>query len=108
MYWESNSGWIWGIYYLFLLLTSIIAIINIFKNKNKVGSFIAIIFSFTIPIISIINSVGRNEGVNEFKHLLINVKNWEIWAIYLLIGYMYILIYISFIVINFNRRSIRN
>lgn len=38
----------------------------------------------TIPIISIINSMGREKGVDEFEHFITHLQQGSTWTIYLI------------------------
>jgi hypothetical protein len=93
MYWETLPKWFWTIYYLFLLTTIGTAIFCLVKNKLKGMSTIAIFFSVTVPIISIIKSIGRTEGLNELEHFVSQLQQGSIWPIITIIGYLYIIVW---------------
>ena len=44
-------------------------------------SFISIVFVVTVPIMSLLNSIGRGEGLNEFGHLLSQLQQGAIWSL---------------------------
>jgi hypothetical protein len=56
-------------------------------------SIIAIVFAITVPIIGLVNSIGRAEGLNEFEHLLNQLQQGAIWSIYVITGYLYALVW---------------
>lgn len=91
MYWETLPSWIWIVFYAFLLATLLTAIFSIISKKLKCLSAVAIIVTITIPINGIINSIGREPGVNEFEHLISQLQLGSFWAIYSSIGLLYLL-----------------
>lgn len=107
MYWETLPNWIWVIYYTFLLITLGLAIFNILQRKMKNLSIIAIVITFTTPVIGIINSIERENGINEFEHLVIHLQQGSLWAIYIITSYLYILVWsiLFFSKIKVNKRS---
>ncbi|WP_316568776.1 hypothetical protein [Neobacillus sp. YIM B06451] len=93
MYWETLPSWVWIIYYLFLFLTLGTGILNIFRKRMLGLSIIAIVLTITVPIISMLNSVGRAEGMNEFEHLVAQLQQGAIWSIYSIIGFLYLVVF---------------
>ncbi|WP_062106665.1 hypothetical protein [Bacillus niameyensis] len=93
MLWKTLPHWFWVLYYLFFLATLGAAIFSIVKNKGKVMAFIAIIFTVSIPIISLINSIGRAEGSNEFEHLVSQLQQGAVWSVFTAIGYLFLLVW---------------
>ena len=95
MYWETLPNWFWIIYYLSLIATLGTAIYCILRIKMIILSYIVIILTITVPIISLVNRIGRAEGHNEFEHLFIQLQQGYIWSFYALIGYVFILVWWS-------------
>ncbi|WP_404328329.1 hypothetical protein [Mesobacillus maritimus] len=93
MYWESLPSWIWVIYYLFLFATLGTAIMNLKRKKMIYLSMITIVLTITVPIISLTNSIGRLEGVNEFEHLVAQLQQGSIWSFYVVLGFIYLFVY---------------
>jgi hypothetical protein len=93
MYWETLPSWVWVIYYLFLLITLGTAILNVIRKKMISLSIITIVLSITVPIISMINSIGRVNGMNEFEHFVTQLQQGSIWSIYAVIGILYLFVY---------------
>ncbi|MFJ5764397.1 hypothetical protein ACIP9C_03490 [Lysinibacillus sp. NPDC093210] len=54
---------------------------SIVKKKLVIVSIITIILAMTIPIISIINSIGREEGLDEFEHFIAQLQQGFNWPI---------------------------
>jgi hypothetical protein len=103
MYWETLPNWFWGIYYLFFLITLGVAIHSISKNKLISISIITICVSISVPIVCLINSIGRAYGLNEFEHFITQIKQGSIWSIFVTIGFIYLLIWWVVILIELKR-----
>lgn len=93
MQWETLPNWFWVIYYLFLLTTLGTAIFSVIRKKMISLSILTIIFAVTVPIISLINSIGRTEEMNEFEHLISQLQQGAIWSIFIIIGYLFLLVW---------------
>lgn len=93
MNWETLPLWFWGIYYLYLFTTFVVAIISVLKRDMIGFSIVAIVFTVSVPIISLINSIGRTEGMNEFEHLVSQIKQGAIWSIYTIVGYLFVFVW---------------
>jgi hypothetical protein len=93
MYWETLPSWFWVIYYSFLLITLSASIFSVITKRNVIFSIINIVFVVTVPITALLNSIGRVEGINEVEHLIGQLQQGEIWSIYVLIGYLFIVIW---------------
>lgn len=106
MYWETLPSWFWIIYYLFLLATLVTALINIFRMRRKSLSVITIVLTVSIPIISIVNSIGREKGVNEFEHLVTQFQQGSLWSIYVIIAFLYLLVWWIMILIKNGKKEV--
>ncbi|WP_134685165.1 hypothetical protein [Brevibacillus migulae] len=93
MYWETLPNWFWVIYYLFLVTTFGTAIFSIIKMNMKSWSIAAIAFTVTVPIISLIKSIGRAEGMNEYEHFVSHLQQGSVWTIFALTGYVYLFVW---------------
>ncbi|MEQ2526643.1 hypothetical protein EKG37_03605 [Robertmurraya yapensis] len=91
--WETLPDWFWALYYLFFLSTLGTAIISVVKNRHRRLSVLAIVFTFTVPIISLINSIGRVEGMNELEHLFSQLQRGAVWSIFTVMGYLFLLVW---------------
>jgi hypothetical protein len=47
----------------------------------------------TVPLIGLISSIGRAEGLNEFEFLVNQLQQGSIWSIYTIIGCLYLLVW---------------
>ena len=101
MYWEALPNWCWVIYYIFLLTTLGTAIFSVVKKKMKGLAILAIGFTVSVPMISLINSIGRTEGINELEHLFSQLQQGAMWSIFTIIGYLFLLVWwILFLIKN--------
>lgn len=100
---ETLPDWFWALYYLFFLATLGTAIFSVVKNKHRGLSILTIGFTVTIPIISLINSIGRVEGMNEFEHLFSQLRQGAVWSIFTVIGYIFLLVW--WVLILFKSKS---
>ncbi|MBO9128533.1 hypothetical protein [Bacillus sp. 165] len=91
--WETLPNWFWALYYLFFFATLGTAIFSVVKRKHRGLSVLAILFTVTVPIISLINSIGRIEGMNEFEHLVSQLQQGAVWSIFAVIGYIFLLVW---------------
>ncbi|RKN84342.1 hypothetical protein D7M11_12675 [Paenibacillus ginsengarvi] len=93
MYWETLPNWVWAIFYLFLSTTLGTAIWNVYRKKIVSLSIAVIVITITIPIVGVFNSVGRQKGMNEFEHLISEMKQGAIWTFYIITALLYLLFY---------------
>ncbi|WP_349407919.1 hypothetical protein [Pseudalkalibacillus sp. SCS-8] len=100
MYWESLPGWVWTLYFSFLAITFASAIFSISRKFFKKIAIIAIFFAITVPIVSIFNSIGREEGLNEYEYFIKELEHGTFWSIYVIIGYMFILVWWFLLIFN--------
>lgn len=87
---ETLPGWFWFIYYLFLILTLITTSFSLIRKRNVLSSVINLILVITVPIVSLLNSIGRTEGT-ELDYLISSISQGSLWAIFVLLGYLYML-----------------
>lgn len=105
MYWETLLNWVWIIYYTFILATLGASILSIIRKKNIILSIISAVLTITIPIISIINSIGREKGVDEFEHLIAHLQQGSPWSIYAVTGFFYLVVWWAIFLIKRKRRK---
>ena len=105
MYWETVPNWVLIIYYIFILASLGAALLNIIRLKTVVMSTVSFILALTIPIISIINSIGREIGVDEFKHFIAQLQQGAPWSIYALLGYCFLFVWwVIYVIQLFNKQ----
>ncbi|KAA0542754.1 hypothetical protein FZW96_21165 [Bacillus sp. BGMRC 2118] len=83
----------WFFYYIFLFVTLTTTVISIIKRRSIKMSILTFFLTLTIPIISLINSIGRLEGLNEFQHLIQELQRGAAWSIYAFLGYLLLIIW---------------
>ncbi|WP_328286236.1 hypothetical protein [Sporolactobacillus terrae] len=91
MDWETLPNWFWIIYYLTFVATLVAAIIGLFRHQFKLWSLGALVFTLTIPVVSVLGSIGRANGRNEFEHLYSQLLHGAVWAYYVTIGYVFLI-----------------
>ncbi|KYG89823.1 hypothetical protein A0U40_08830 [[Bacillus] sp. KCTC 13219] len=93
MQYGTLPNWFWIIYYLFLFITIITARLCIKQRKLIVLSVLTIFFAITVPIISFIHSIERKLGEDELHYFISRLQQGDIWTVYVILGYLYILIW---------------
>ena len=81
-------------FYLCLFLTLGTAIFNVIRKRILRLSIIAIVLTITVPMISMFNSIGRAEGMNEFEHLVAQLQQGSAWSIYAVLGFLFIALFL--------------
>ncbi|MGD6817958.1 hypothetical protein [Metabacillus sp. 84] len=86
-------AWVFIIYYLFLLITLGTALFRLIQRNGKAYSASAFLAAMTIPAIALLNSIGRLEGMNEGQHFISALQTGAHWAVYVLAGFVYLLVW---------------
>lgn len=86
---------------MLLFLTLVSGIINWVRQKYNALSALAIILSLLIPIVTLIYNAGRSTGLNESTYLFTQLKAGDIWAVFLLACYLFLLVWWYFFVSSF-------
>lgn len=90
---ETLPTWFWIIYYLFLFITLGTVIFSLILKRIIRMSFVAIVFVITVPMMSLLNSIGREEGLNEVEFLLSQLQQGSIWSIYAVVCYLFLVVW---------------
>ena len=98
--WETLPDWFWTLYYLFFSATLGTAIYSVVKKRRRGLSILVIVITVTVPIISLLNSIGRVEGMNEFEHLFSQLQQGTVWSVFTVIGYVFLLVWWGLILIK--------
>lgn len=101
---STMPSWFWNIYYLFIVMTLGAAVYYLIRERGKLLSALAVIFSLTVPWYSLINSIGRPENLNEFEFLLTQLQRGRIWSIYVTLGYLYLFSWWGIILLRKSRK----
>ncbi|APH05028.1 hypothetical protein [Bacillus weihaiensis] len=99
-------NWFWAAYYLFLLVTLGTAVFHVVNKKRMRLSILIIVLIFTVPISSMINSIGREVGMNEVQHFFSQLQQGAAWTIFTIIGYLSFIIWWGFILFERNDKAI--
>ncbi|WP_053366452.1 hypothetical protein [Bacillus sp. FJAT-27245] len=86
---ETLPGWVWLIYYAFLIVTFCISVYSVVSKKNIALSIVNIIVILTVPVVSLVKSIPRTAG-NELEFLFKSLFEGSVWAFYVLAGYLFI------------------
>ncbi|MEJ8545913.1 hypothetical protein [Brevibacillus borstelensis] len=86
-------AWFWAIYYVFLFATLVFALWSLAQKKMKRSSIAAVVFAIVVPLVSLVNSIGRAEGTHEFEHLVSQLQAGAIWSVFATAGYLYLLVW---------------
>ncbi|MBT2689665.1 hypothetical protein J7I93_15860 [Bacillus sp. ISL-47] len=105
MYGETLPSWFWIIYYLFLILTFGTSIHSVMRKRMIRLSIIAVISTLTVPVVGLINSIGRDKDLNEMEYMAAQLQQGSIWAIYMLIGFFYLLVWWGIYLLNIRSRE---
>lgn len=92
----------WGVlmYYFIFISTLVSAVWTIIRGKLKALAGMTIIVSISVLVIQIFNSIGRRDGMNELDHLFSRFEMGDTWAIFVIIGYIYIVIWWTIFLLN--------
>lgn len=105
MYGETLPEWFWVLYYLFFLTTIGTALFQVLRKKMKGLSVFAIFIAAAVPIVSLIESIGRAEGMNEYEHFLDQLQQGAIWPIYALTGYLFLFLWWGLFLFKRNKKN---
>lgn len=105
---QTLPGWFWIIFYIFLCLSLISGTINWVRQRLSALSALTIILSLLVPIVSFVYSVGRTEGLNEFEYIFAQMKTGDLWAVFLIVGYVYLLVWWYLFVSSFTSFKARH
>ncbi len=95
-----------GLDYTFIIATLGAAILSIVKKKLVIVSIITIILVMSIPIISMINSIGRKKGVDEFEHFITQLQQGFNWPIYVIVGFFYLFVWWAVYLIKNKKKDV--
>lgn len=101
---ETLPNWFWVTFYIFLLVTLVMAIFTAAKKRMVQLSFLAIVLTLMLPAVGFIYSIGRGEGQNEFEFLAKNLIGGDIWAIFITVMIIYIIFWWILILLRKRRK----
>lgn len=83
----------WIIYYLLLMSIFVRAVYRVIKKKQVALAVIAISLIISVPMVSLMNSIGRPLDMNEFEFLAREFTHGALWSIFTIAGYIYLLVW---------------
>jgi hypothetical protein len=93
MAYVTLPSWFWIIYYLFLFATIGTLVFTITKKEIVIFSLSVIFITITVYLVSLINWIGRTEGLNEFEYLKNQLQQGSFWSIFVVFGYGFLLVW---------------
>ncbi len=105
---ETLPSWVWGFYYVFILIALVSSIVYLIRKQRKLLSILTILSSIIGPIVFFLQSLLRASGT-EIDNLWHSLGQGEIWALFVLLAFMEMLVwYVTLIKDFFGRRGKRN
>ncbi|MGP4064376.1 hypothetical protein ACTWPF_05585 [Oceanobacillus sp. M65] len=89
--WETLLPWFTILYFLFFLITIVMAIWSIRRKRLEDLAYPALAMAFITPITTLFYLIGRTEGSNELEYFLQNVAKGDVMAIFVLALYGYLI-----------------
>ncbi|MGP4062896.1 hypothetical protein [Halobacillus sp. H74] len=102
---ETVAPWTLILYYLFLLLVLGTSLFSLMKKRSISLALVTAFIVITIPLVTIINSIGRSEGYNEWDYFLHSIQIGEVWAIYVGLGNLFSIVWL--LIFFFSRKMKR-
>jgi hypothetical protein len=90
---ETLPQWFWLLYYSLMLFTFVSAFFSIKKQQDIWRAMITIFVTLSIPVVGSVNGIYRGENQNELEQWLSDLGKGELWALYLLFGYIYLIVW---------------
>lgn len=90
---ETLPHWFWILYYGLLLLTIGSAFFSIKKQRDIWRAMITIFVTLSIPVVGFLNGIYREGDQNEWEQWLSHLGTGELWALYLLFSYVYVIVW---------------
>ncbi|RLL44937.1 hypothetical protein D8M04_08660 [Oceanobacillus piezotolerans] len=88
---ETIPHLVWIIYLIFLFMTLVSSILYWIFRRYSAFAAISIILSLLIPLIAFVFSVQRPDNFNEFDYYVKEIQQGNYWAIFLTVGYVYLI-----------------
>ncbi|AVR00051.1 hypothetical protein OBCHQ24_13865 [Oceanobacillus iheyensis] len=89
--WETLLPWFTILYFLFFLITIVMAIWSIRRKRLEDLAYPALAMAFITPIATLFYLIGRTEGSNELEYFFQNVAKGDVMAIFVLALYGYLI-----------------
>ncbi|AJD89727.1 hypothetical protein JMA_04100 [Jeotgalibacillus malaysiensis] len=109
MYWETMPGWFWAIYYGFLAVTFLTAVIRIGRKRKFVMEILVLILVFSIPVVGFLNSAESIRLVeqNEVEFFLSQLQHGAFWTIFSVVGYCLMLVWWIGLLVEKRKMAVR-
>ncbi|MGM0852520.1 MAG: hypothetical protein ACQEWI_07905 [Bacillota bacterium] len=90
---ETLPQWFWLFYYSLILLTIAVAVLSIKKQRDIWSALVTLFVTLSIPVVGFVNGIYREENQNELEQWLSHLGKGELWALYILFGYIYVIVW---------------
>jgi hypothetical protein len=90
---ETLPHWFWLLYYSLMILTIASAFFSIIKQRGRWWALLTIFVTLSIPVVGLLNGIYREQNQNELEQWLSHLGTGELWALYLLFGYIYVIVW---------------
>lgn len=89
---ETLPSWVWGFYYVFLLIALGSSIVYLIRKQRKLLSILTMFSSVFGPIVFFLQSLLRASGT-EIDNLWHSLGQGEIWALFVILAFMEMLVW---------------
>ncbi|MFC7786439.1 MULTISPECIES: hypothetical protein [unclassified Rossellomorea] len=90
---QTLPQWFWLLYYSLILLTIASVFFSIQNQRDIWRAMITIFVTLSIPVVGFVNGIYREQNQNEWEQWLSHLGKGELWALYLLFGYIYVVVW---------------
>ncbi|MFJ8526552.1 hypothetical protein [Bacillus sp. NPDC094106] len=98
----SVAAWFLVCYYAFFALTIGSIVWALVKGWMGALSMITLIITLTLPIVNLLSSIGRDEGLTEIDWLWKELLRGEMWALYVMGGFVYLVVWWCMLIFKSN------
>ncbi|RWZ54484.1 hypothetical protein EQV77_14525 [Halobacillus fulvus] len=92
-----------AVFYLFIILSFSVAILEIIKKRLVVSSLVTLVLVPFSTFLLVLSSIGRGNQ-NELEYFIASVKGFELWAWMYLVIFVYLL-YWWYSVLRYKKRE---
>ncbi|RKL67468.1 hypothetical protein CR203_08930 [Salipaludibacillus neizhouensis] len=104
----NDPIWIFVLLYAIFIITFISAIKSLNQRKRIILSIGMIVIIPVQYLLQLVSSIGRSPGVTEMQHLINGIAQFDTWAIFVLLAYLYIVIWWIMILKSYKKFGMQN
>ncbi|MCE5169878.1 hypothetical protein LQV63_11195 [Paenibacillus profundus] len=102
--WATNAAWVWALSYTILGISLAASVYSICRRRLTLMSWIHVAVLISGFIVFFLNSLGRSEGMTELEYLVNQLFLGSLWAIYVVCGYLYTIVWWCCFVSSYSRK----